>query len=63
MSRIYSIFLISSFILVSSEITLDFSNSNWSFDSKNNVYYQISINYCTKVVSPTYQTMAFYVPG
>ena len=63
MIRIYSIFLISSFLLANCDTTLEFDNSKWSYDSTNNVYYQLGIKYCTNVVSTDYQTMGFYVPG
>ena len=42
-------------------LTLD--SSNWSYDSTNNVYYQIGVTYCTTPASTTYETLGIYVPG
>ena len=42
-------------------LTLD--SSGWSYDSTNNVYYQIGVTYCTNPVSTTYETLGIYVPG
>ena len=42
-------------------LTLD--SSNWSYDSTNNVYYQIGVTYCTNPASTTYETLGIYVPG
>ena len=42
-------------------MTLD--NSNWNYDSTNNVYYQIGVTYCTSPASETYETLGIYIPG
>ena len=42
-------------------LTLD--SSNWSYDSTNNVYYQIGVTYCTTPASTTYETLGIYIPG
>ena len=42
-------------------LTLD--NSNWNYDSTNNVYYQIGVTYCTSPASETYETLGIYIPG
>ena len=72
MSRINSILII--YLLLFSQIDsspikrkLDYSlvldTSNWSYDSTNNVYYQIGVAYCTNPASTTYETLGIYVPG
>ena len=43
--------------------SLTLSTSNWSYDSSNNVYYQIGVTYCTTPASTTYETLGIYVPG
>ena len=43
--------------------SLTLSTSNWSYDSSNNVYYQIGVTYCTNPASTTYETLGIYVPG
>ena len=43
--------------------SLTLSTSNWSYDSSNNVYYQIGITYCSNPVSTTYETLGIYIPG
>ena len=45
------------------DYTLIFDKTNWSYDSTNNVYYQIGVYYCTKPVSTTHQSLGIYVPG
>ena len=45
------------------EYSLEFDNSNWSYDSKNRIYYQIGVSYCTKPVSKTHQSLGIYVPA
>ena len=42
-------------------LTLD--SSKWNYDSTNNVYYQIGVNYCTNPENTTYETLGIYVPG
>ena len=42
---------------------LAFDSSNWSYDSSNDVYYQIGVYYTSKPVSSTYETFGVYVPG
>lgn len=46
---------------VISDLTIDMSN--WSYDEKNNVYYQTGIVYCTHPEAPEYESLAIYVPG
>ena len=43
--------------------SLTLSTSNWSYDSSNNVYYQIGVTYCANPASTTYETLGIYVPG
>ena len=43
--------------------SLNFNSDNWSYDSDNNVYYQISVDYVQNVVSSDYQSFGIYVPG
>ncbi len=43
--------------------SLKFDSDNWSYDSSNNVYYQIGVNYVENVVSSTYESFGIYVPG
>ena len=43
--------------------SLELSTSNWSYDSSNNVYYQIGVTYCTTPASTTYETLGIYVLG
>ena len=35
----------------------------WSYDSDNDVYYQICVQYCKSPQAPTYESMGIYVPG
>ena len=44
-------------------LSLTLSNSNWSYDSSNNVYYQKGIAYCQNPASITFETLGIYVPG
>ena len=72
MSMIYSIVFI--FLILSAkyncsnlkrhltDYTLEFDNSNWSYDSTNGIYYQIGVYYCIKPVSTTHQSLGIYVP-
>ena len=46
---------------VSSGIGLN--DAAWSYDSDNDVYYQIGVQYCEKPQAPTYESMGIYVPG
>ena len=43
--------------------SLILDSTNWSYDSSNNVYYQIGITYCSNPVSTTYETLGIYNPG
>ena len=73
MSRIYSILLLylillSHFnskpnLLRKLEYSLTFDNTNWSYDSTNNVYYQIGVFYCSNPASTTHESLGIYVPG
>ena len=53
MSRIYSIlfFLYSNLKSHLDDYTLTFDKSNWSYDSTNDVYYQIGVFYCSNLVA------------
>ncbi|MBQ2681760.1 MAG: twin-arginine translocation signal domain-containing protein, partial [Eggerthellaceae bacterium] len=42
-------------------ITID--SAAWSYDSDNNVYYQIGLQYCENPQAPSYESMGIYVPG
>jgi len=35
----------------------------WSYDSDNDVYYQIGLQYCENPQAPSYESMGIYVPG
>ena len=35
----------------------------WKYDSDNDVYYQIGLQYCENPQAPTYESMGVYVPG
>ena len=73
MSRIYSILLLylillSHFsskpnLLRKLEYSLTFDNTNWSYDSTNNVYYQVGVFYCSNPASTTHESLGIYVPG
>ena len=41
--------------------SLIFDNTNWNYDSTNEVYYQIGVVYCTKPVNTEYQSLGIYV--
>ena len=43
------------------ELTIDMSN--WKYDEKNNIYYQIGLPYCTHPESSKYESLGIYVPG
>jgi len=43
--------------------SLALDSSNWSYDSTNNVYYQIDVTYCTNPATTTYETLGIYIPG
>ena len=43
--------------------SLTLNSSNWSYDSTNNVYYQIGLTYYTNPATTTYETLGIYVPG
>ena len=66
MSRLYTVLLLFSLIFFTNEkialSSLEFNTENWSFDSDNGVYYQLQLEYCTKISSSTYQSMGIYVP-
>jgi len=46
-----------------SEVNLDIDMSRWNYDKKNNVYYQLKVNYCAKPTNEDLQTLGIYVPG
>jgi len=39
------------------------SSAAWSYDSENDVYYQIGVQYCASPQAPNYESMGIYVPG
>ena len=41
----------------------DIDMSAWSYDSSNDVYYQIGIVYCDDAQASAYESLAIYVPG
>lgn len=43
--------------------SLEFDSSKWNYDKKNNVYWQISVSYCTTPEAKEYESMGIYVPG
>ena len=43
--------------------SLNFNSNNWSYDSDNNIYYQIGVDYVQNVVSSDYQSFGIYIPG
>ena len=43
------------------ELTIDMSN--WKYDEKNNIYYQLGLTYCTNPESTKYESLGIYVPG
>jgi len=45
------------------DANLDLDMSNWSYDSSNNVYYQLGLYYVSSPVSEEYETLGIYVPG
>ena len=42
---------------------LAFDHSNWSYDSENNVYWQIGVVYCEQPETTEYESLGIYVPG
>lgn len=48
---------------VATEASIDIDSAKWSYDSDNDVYYQIGISYCTAPVATDYESMGIYVPG
>lgn len=42
---------------------LTFNNAAWHYDSANNVYWQIGVQYAAKPETTTYESMGIYVPG
>ena len=53
----------SSNVSYSSTDDLHLNMANWSYDSTNNVYYQIGIVYASKPATKEYESMGIYVPG
>jgi hypothetical protein len=43
--------------------TLAFDNAAWSYDSTNDVYYQIGVVYAANPATTTYENLSIYVPG
>ena len=42
---------------------LTFTSRAWNYDAKNNVYWQIGAQYCSKPETTDYETLSIYVPG
>lgn len=42
---------------------LTFDNSAWNYDEDNDVYWQISVVYCSSPETTDYESMGIYVPG
>ena len=42
---------------------LKFDTAKWNYDETNNVYWRISIQYCSNPETTQYETMGIYVPG
>ena len=53
----------SSNVSYSSTDDLHIDMSNWSYDSTNNVYYQIGLVYVSNPATKEYESMGIYVPG
>ncbi|PWJ26650.1 hypothetical protein ATK17_2824 [Branchiibius hedensis] len=43
--------------------SLAFNSKGWSYDSTNDVYYQLGISYAAKPAAKDYETLGVYVPG
>lgn len=50
-------------IFKKSDSNLDINMSNWKYDETNNVYYQIGVEYASKIETKDYETLGLYVPG
>ena len=44
-------------------VTVEMNSAAWSYDSSNDVYYQIGVQYCTNPQATSYESMGIYVPG
>ena len=42
---------------------LSINMNNWKYDSENDIYYQLSLVYCTKPETSEHESLAIYVPG
>ena len=42
---------------------LSLNMGNWSYDSSNNIYYQIGLVYCVNPATTAYESLGIYVPG
>ncbi|MEU6199767.1 esterase [Streptomyces sp. NPDC047061] len=47
----------------SSTYSLEFDSTAWSYDSTNDVYYQLGTVYCTDPAATDYENLSVYVPG
>lgn len=43
--------------------SLDIDMSKWNYDEANNIYYQIGVEYASKIETKDYETLGIYVPG
>ena len=46
-----------------SKISFDFDMNNWDYDSQNNVYYKMSVEYCENSKKEENEKFEIYVPG
>ena len=42
---------------------ININKAAWQYDSENNIYYQIGVQYCKNPQAPSYESMGIYVPG
>ena len=43
--------------------SIELNSAAWGYDSDNDVYYQVGVQYCTAPKATTYESMGIYVPG
>ena len=43
--------------------SVELDSAAWGYDSDNDVYYQVGVQYCASPQAPTYESMGIYVPG
>lgn len=42
---------------------LKFDTTKWNYDETNNVYWRISVQYCSNLATTQYEAMGIYIPG